>query len=87
MAHIAGYLHAAAAAAAAPDGGPSSAGAPLFLCDGRAASAVDASMRVASLAAGLTRQLGMQVGAVPAELSGGRFAVPEGALLPSTASS
>ena len=55
MAHIAGYLHAAAAAA------PPCGGAPLFVCEGRATSAQEASRRVASLAAGLSQLLGMQV--------------------------
>lgn len=70
MAHIAGYLHAAAGAAAAtPDdagaGGsaPDHAAAqpPMFLCDGRATTARQASARVSALAAALVQRLGMQV--------------------------
>lgn len=68
VAHIAGYLH-AAAAAAATDGGSSgtalaaspSTDPPLFLCEGRATTAAQASSRVTALAAALTQRLGMQV--------------------------
>lgn len=62
MAHIAGYLHAAAAAAATDASStPASDGPPLFLCEGRATSARQASARVAALATALTQRLGMQV--------------------------
>ncbi|PRW57638.1 2-succinylbenzoate-- chloroplastic peroxisomal [Chlorella sorokiniana] len=71
MAHIAGYLHAAAGAAAtAADAGASNATAnhdaatepPMFLCEGRAATARQASARVSALAAALVQRLDMQPG-------------------------
>lgn len=68
MAHIAGYLYAGAAASDSGSG-------PLFLCEGRATSALEASSRVAALAAGLTQLLGMQVRA-----GSGRVLRPAGGL-------
>ena len=69
-AHITSYLH-AAAAAADDCGTPSAApAAPLFLCDGRATSAPQASRRVAALATGMAQRLGMQVGAGVASTAG-----------------
>ncbi len=67
MAHIAGYLHAAAGAAAAaavPATAHNDAAAaqpPMFLCEGRATTARQASRRVSALAATLVQRLGMQV--------------------------
>lgn len=62
MANIAGYLHAAAAAAAtSPHHTAAGAEPPMFLCEGRATTARQASARVSALAAALVQRLGMQV--------------------------
>lgn len=69
MAHIAGYLHAAAAAAATAAAGATTsphhtaaaAEPPMFLCEGRATTALQASARVSALATALVQRLGMQV--------------------------